>query len=242
MNAPLNDRLNDLAHRIADANPPSSELVEPAWNNPPIDFSQLVEGLAGPGWFVAAQYLPEALCQGLRAELDQLSRQSALEPAGVGRGQAHRQAETIRGDHTHWLDGSTAVQGAYLAIMRALKDSLNRALFMGLFEYECHYALYPPGAFYKRHLDSFRGRANRIVTTVLYLNPDWQPDDAGCMRLYAPQGDGVLMDVPPRMGTFVAFLSEHIPHEVLPTQADRASIAGWFRCNATLGGLVDPAR
>ncbi|MGC9457117.1 MAG: 2OG-Fe(II) oxygenase [Halothiobacillaceae bacterium] len=238
----MNESLNELAHRVADADPPSTTLVEPAQEYPPIEFDRLVDALAEQGWFVGENYLPRALCQSLRDELCDLRRQSELTPAGVGRGDAHVQARAIRGDYTHWLDGATQTQRAYLTVMRALKDTLNRTLFMGLFEYECHYALYPPGAFYKRHLDSFRGRANRIVTTVLYLNPDWKPADAGCMRLYAPEGEAALMDVPPRMGTFVCFLSESIPHEVLPTQADRASIAGWFRCNNTVGGVLDPVR
>jgi SM-20-related protein len=37
----------------------------------------------------------------------------------------------------------------------------------------------------------------------------------------------------------VIFLSERIPHEVLPATRDRYSIAGWFRVNATTGGRLD---
>ncbi|MDX1466999.1 MAG: 2OG-Fe(II) oxygenase, partial [Halomonas sp.] len=46
----------------------------------------------------------------------------------------------------------------------------------------------------------------------------------------------------PQAGTFACFLSDSVPHEVLPTRLPRSSIAGWFRRNASLGGLVDPAR
>ena len=35
----------------------------------------------------------------------------------------------------------------------------------------------------------------------------------------------------PELGTLVIFLSEDIPHEVLPAMRDRYSIAGWFRVN-----------
>ena len=41
-----------------------------------------------------------------------------------------------------------------------MKQRLNRALFLGLFEFEGHFALYPEGAFYRTHYDSFRGAAN----------------------------------------------------------------------------------
>ncbi|MGB2150512.1 MAG: 2OG-Fe(II) oxygenase, partial [Cobetia amphilecti] len=46
----------------------------------------------------------------------------------------------------------------------------------------------------------------------------------------------------PEAGTFVCFLSEQIPHEVLPTHQARASVTGWFRRNSSQGNLVDPAR
>ncbi|SFX29513.1 2OG-Fe(II) oxygenase [Marinospirillum alkaliphilum] len=238
----MTDPLLQLARSFAEAAPPQPDLVETPINPAPvICFDQLLDALVEKRWFVAEHYLPEALCTDLLADLQQLHQAAQLSPAGVGRGQEHLLNENIRGDYTHWLDGSTPAQQAYLAIMRELKDTLNRELFLGLFEYECHYAFYPPGAFYQKHLDSFRGRSNRKVTTVLYLNPDWQPADAGEMRVYHPDTGLPLLDVPPRSGTLVCFLSEEIPHEALPTTANRASIAGWFRCNASLNGRIDPA-
>ena len=126
--------------------------------------------------------------------------------------------------------------------MAEVQQALNRALFLGLFEYEAHFAHYPPGAFYRRHLDSFRGRANRVVSTVGYLNPDWPEDGGGEMVLYAPdEPEREVARVRPSAGTFACFLAERVPHEVLPTRLPRASIAGWFRRNASLGGRVDPA-
>lgn len=113
---------------------------------------------------------------------------------------------------------------------------------MGLFDYEAHFAHYQPGAFYRRHLDAFRGRTNRVLTTLLYLNPDWQPGDGGELLLYPEQGEGVLERVSPRAGTLVIFLSARFPHEVLPAQADRYSIAGWFRVNNSINNQIDPPR
>jgi SM-20-related protein len=40
----------------------------------------------------------------------------------------------------------------------------------------------------------------------------------------------------------VLFLSEEIPHEVLPAHTDRASIAGWFRLNTSINNQIDPPR
>ena len=231
-----------LVINLALETPPSPDLIAPATAKPAsICFTSLINGLVDQHWFVAENYLPQELCNQLQQDLQLLHEQSLLSPAGIGRGKDHLLNEAVRGDYTHWLDGSSLAQQSYLAIMRELKNTLNRELYLGLFEYESHYALYPTGAFYKKHVDSFRGRSNRKVTTVLYLNPAWQTQDAGEMRLYHPQTKQPLLDVAPKSGTLVCFMSEELPHEVLPTQTNRMSIAGWFRCNTSLNGRVDPA-
>ncbi|WP_371930899.1 2OG-Fe(II) oxygenase [Oceanimonas sp. CHS3-5] len=152
-----------------------------------------------------------------------------LTPAGIGREHAHHNNERIRTDKTRWLDGTTPPQQDYLALMAGLQQSLNRELFMGLRDYECHYARYDEGDFYKKHLDAFRGRSNRRVTTVLYLNNDWQADQGGELLIYAEKGAQPSHRVMPEGGTLVCFLSERFPHEVLPARRQRLSIAGWFR-------------
>ncbi|RTM15835.1 2OG-Fe(II) oxygenase, partial [Stutzerimonas stutzeri] len=149
-------------------------------------------------------------------------------PAGVGRGEAQAVREGIRSDHIQWLEpGQSPVCDDYLEVMDGLRQQLNRELFLGLEEFECHFAFYPPGAFYQTHLDRFRDDDSRSVTAVLYLNPDWQPAHAGELRMHMP--DGSQLDVPPLAGNLVVFLSGEFPHEVLVTQADRLSLTGWFR-------------
>lgn len=195
------------------------------------------------GWYLGEGVLDADLCAELHAELTALAERDALEAAGIGRGQEHRLRRDIRGDAIHWLDRESLAQRRYLEAMGELQRALNQALFLGLFEYEAHFAHYPPGAFYRKHLDSFRGRANRVVSTVGYLNPDWPADGGGEMALFAPDDpEREVARVRPEAGNFACFLSDTIPHEVLPTRLPRASIAGWFRRNASLGGLVDPAR
>jgi SM-20-related protein len=39
----------------------------------------------------------------------------------------------------------------------------------------------------------------------------------------------------------VVFESERFPHEVLAAQSIRYSIAGWFRTNNSMAGMIDPA-
>ncbi|NGO89285.1 2OG-Fe(II) oxygenase [Halomonas sp. 141] len=203
----------------------------------------LVDALVEQGWYVGQGVIDPALCQALQGELLHLAAHDALDEAGIGRGQQHLLRKDIRGDAIHWLDRESEAQRHYLDAMAELQRSLNQALFLGLFEYEAHFAHYPAGAFYQRHLDSFRGRANRVISTVGYLTPDWPADGGGEMVIYDPEDPSrEVARVVPEAGTFACFLSETIPHEVLPTRLPRTSIAGWFRRNASLGGVLDPAR
>lgn len=203
----------------------------------------MVDALVEQGWYVGQDVIDQGLCHALHRELLHMADHNALDEAGIGRGQQHHLRKDIRGDAIHWLDRASEAQRRYLMAMEDLQQALNQSLFLGLFEYEAHFAHYPPGAFYQRHLDSFRGRANRVISTVGYLNPDWPTDGGGEMVLYQPDDPSrEVARVVPEAGTFACFLSETIPHEVLPTRQPRASIAGWFRRNASLGGVLDPAR
>ncbi|RKR04279.1 Rps23 Pro-64 3,4-dihydroxylase Tpa1-like proline 4-hydroxylase [Kushneria sinocarnis] len=192
---------------------------------------------------VAEEFFDPALIAALGDELDELEQHGALTRAGIGRGHAHQHRPDIRGDSIRWLTPDHPAQRHYLMTLASVRDAINRALFLGLFEFEAHFARYPVGAFYQRHVDSFRGRANRIISSVTYLNRDWPDDGGGEMVSYAP-GDETreLGRVAPRAGTFVCFLAEEMPHEVLPARLPRASIAGWFRRNSSLGSIIDPAR
>jgi len=204
--------------------------------------AELVDALVAQGWYVGEAFIPAELCAELYQEVAALADHQALEAAGIGRGPAHALRRDIRGDAIRWLDRESQARRRYLAAMGELQQELNRALFLGLFEYEAHFAHYPADAFYRKHLDSFRGRANRVVSTVGYLNPGWPADAGGEMVIFAAdEPEHELARIRPEAGTFACFLAESIPHEVLPTRLPRASIAGWFRRNASLGSRVDPA-
>lgn len=191
-------------------------------------FTTIVDELVERGWSLQPSFLSSGLTHDLAAECRRREAAGALAPAGVGRGEAQAVREGIRGDQIQWLEpGQSALCDRYLALMDELRQSLNRALFLGLEEFECHFALYPPGAFYQTHLDRFRDDDSRCVTAVLYLNPDWQPADGGELRMYL--GAGEALDIPPLAGSLVVFLSGEFPHEVLVTHAERLSLTGWFR-------------
>ena len=89
-----------------------------------------------------------------------------------------------------------------------------------LFTFEGHFAIYPEGTFYTAHLDRHAGTSDRVVTTILYLNPDWQPGDGGELKLWTTSGDktGAFILIEPRLGTLVCFMAGDFWHEVLPTK------------------------
>ncbi len=200
----------------------------------------MLDALVEHHWFEWPNAIPDDICTALLNEIESYDDQGDLQRAGIGRGDEHQLAKEIRRDQIKWLNGSTAAQQAYLEIMNTLRQEVNRALFLGLFEYECHYALYKKGDFYLKHMDSFKGQSNRILTSVLYLNPEWQADWGGELIIYNEAGDTAIAKVMPEMGKLVLFMSEHVPHEVTVTQQPRASIAGWFRCNNTTSNQLDP--
>lgn len=189
---------------------------------------RIVDDLAARGWSQQDVFLPEALTLELAAECRKRAADGELAPAAVGRGPAQEIREGIRGDHIQWLEPSQAEAiDAYLELMDSLREALNRGLFLGLEDFECHFAMYPPGAFYKRHVDRFRDDDRRMVSAVVYLNSQWLPEQGGQLRMYlGAQGQH---DLEPVGGRLVVFLSGELPHEVLPATRERLSLTGWFR-------------
>ena len=200
-----------------------------------LGFETIIAGLSKNGWAIVNNIFPDELLSHLSEELRSLDKKNMLEKAGIGRGKDYTKTEAIRKDKIHWLNGDTLAQRIFLEEIERLRLEINRHLMLGLFDYEALYAIYEPGAFYKRHLDSFKGEKNRIISTVLYLNENWLEEDGGLLKLYKnAKAKKAFASIEPRMGTFAVFLSEEIPHEVTTAKNKRLSIAGWLRCNQTL--------
>lgn len=189
---------------------------------------EIAAGIAGQEWVVQPGFLDTARCGALRAEAEALRQAGLFRAAGIGHVAEHRR--DIRSDELLWIEPDITPQAAALVEqeIEALRLAVNAATYLGLHEFEGHYAAYPPGASYERHLDQFRGDDRRVVSMVLYLNEAWNPADGGELKLY-PRGDAAPVIVLPAGGTLVCFLSADIPHEVLPARRLRLSLTGWFR-------------
>lgn len=191
-------------------------------------FAVIIDDLATQGWSLLPGFASQTLTAELAQECRARVKNGALSPARVGRGAGQEIREAIRGDQIEWLEpGQSAPTDAYLQLIDGLRLALNQQLFLGLDSYESHFAFYPAGAFYKKHLDRFRDDDRRTVSVVLYLNEQWQDDFGGELRLHLP--DGETRDVRPDAGSLVVFMSADMPHEVLPATRERLSLAGWFR-------------
>jgi SM-20-related protein len=199
-----------------------------------INFDAIIAAFYQHGWV----WLPDFLSPQLNAALlHEAQHKAVLRPAGIGRQSDHQLNQQVRRDATQWFDGQSAAQQHYLALMAQLQLVFNRRCFLGLFDFECHFARYNQGDYYHKHLDAFSGRSNRVLTTVSYLNSVHR---GGELALYN-EDDVLIAQLLPTAGSLVLFESERFPHAVLPAVDTRYSIAGWFRKNSSSHGVLDPA-
>ena len=191
-------------------------------------FSTILDDLAEKGWSVSKSIIPIDVVRELQHDLQQFQESGSLKKAGIGNKSNKMINSEIRGDEILWFEESNLQSGQnkYWDIVTELRLTINREFFLGLTTIECHFASYPVGSFYKRHLDQFKNSGSRLITCILYLNDDWKTDDAGFLRLYLADG---MHDIYPEAGTFVCFKSEEIEHEVFPTNRVRNSVTGWMR-------------
>lgn len=142
-------------------------------------------------------------------------------------------AKSIRGDFILWLNEAEAAQAekAFFSKINEFVDYLNKTCFLGILHKEFHYALYPEGTFYKRHLDTFQNDDRRKLSMVCYLNDqDWQPEYGGELVIYTEEnGVEIPKTIYPFPGRMVIFESQVLEHEVKPVKTERLSITGWLK-------------
>ncbi|MDQ2068743.1 2OG-Fe(II) oxygenase [Natronospira bacteriovora] len=202
-------------------------------------FDQLLDSLIDQGWAVSDHLLLPTEVERFRRNLRRRLQLGSFRDAAVGRAASRARVQAIRGDRICWLNPKArrGMEAAWQERIEQLRLSLNQALMLGIRHWEGHYAVYPPGARYARHVDRFRDDDARVLSTVLYLNSRWRPEYGGQLRLY-PEGKSAV-DLYPSPGRFVCFLSDRLPHEVIETRRERLSVVGWFRRDSSrLHGLT----
>ncbi len=195
----------------------------------------LFEQLEEQGWAVSDDLIPAHLQQSLYRQSQQLWQAGHFHEAHIGRNENNATRTDIRGDSICWLDPLDPLKAhpAFAAWSAELREQLNRRYYLGLRSEEFHFARYPEGSGYKKHLDQHRTSQRRKISLVLYLNPQWALSDGGELCIYAPEDDArELRRVLPQPARLVVFRSDLIPHEVLPSLQTRWSLTGWFRTDS----------
>jgi SM-20-related protein len=193
-----------------------------------VDSNRVSAELAEQGFSIVESGFDPAYADAVRTEISRFQAEGKMRSAAIGRAGGKALHPEIRGDGTCWFepDALTDVQAPLWEFLESMRENLNRHLFVGLWDLEGHYAVYPPGGFYRKHVDRFLDDSKRTVSVVLFFNDSWRSEDGGALALDLPAGSREIL---PRAGTIVFFLSDRIAHEVMLTHRERASFAGWYR-------------
>ena len=187
-------------------------------------WSNWFDTLAENDFVVVDDFLPDVL---LKEVLHFFTEQETeFRPAKIGQAHLEQRIPEIRSDMTYWLDKQRDQKlQVFFELIEELMEKLKRELFLSLQGYEFHFALYPPGGFYKPHLDQFDARSNRMISFIIYLNSNWQAGDGGELRIHKKERK---LDIEPIMNRAVLFRSDTVLHEVLSATKPRRSLTGWL--------------
>lgn len=190
-------------------------------------FEEIADGIANDGYAVADRFLNADEVKAILSTKEFQDSLGHFKKAGIGKERNHQINEAIRGDYIKWVDNNSSPEpiALYLAKVQNLIQHLNESLFLSLKDVEVHMTMYPPGAFYKRHLDQFSRDDHRKLSIICYLNEDWRADYGGQLRMWPSD---TPVDVLPMAGRLVCFRSDMLEHEVLPATKARLSITGWI--------------
>lgn len=197
-----------------------------------------VDALANDDYLVIDDFLSEGLFELIKSFLLEHISKDDFAKAGIGALVKYKVTESIRGDFVYWLDKQRDLDMPELFMnIEHILSMFNRLCFLSLSGYEFHLAHYPKGSFYKRHLDQFQKRNNRIITIIIYLNEGWKEGDGGELQVYH-QHKGAIF-IKPIKNRCVIFRSDTLEHEVLLTHKSRYSLTGWLLHQpASLGYLL----
>lgn len=197
-------------------------------------FETIISDLMTQDYSVVDHFIDPKTVSLLRNSLLAHFEEDRFKKAAIGSKTNEVIAAAIRGDYILWIDEKvqTQVETLFFKRLNYLVAYLNRTCFLGILQTEFHYALYPTGTGYKRHLDSFQNDNKRKLSIAFYLNSeDWSQTDGGALALYleGDQSEEQTILVNPIAGRMVIFESQKIPHEVLIAHRDRLSITGWLK-------------
>jgi SM-20-related protein len=196
-------------------------------------YETIITDIASKKYSIIEDFFTAEQVATLREELLIKYEADSFKKAAIGNRVNEVIAKSIRGDVILWMDEKTAStrEMPFFNKINDLIGYLNKTCFMGILHKEFHYAIYPTGTFYKRHIDTFQNDDRRKLSFVCYLNDeDWQPENGGELVLYLDK-NGIETEkiIYPFPGRVVIFESQIIEHEVKPVNTKRLSITGWLK-------------
>ncbi len=193
-------------------------------------FETIIEDLLKQQYSIVNEFFSSEEVAVLRNSLLAKYEADRFKKSAIGNRTNEEIDKTIRGDFILWMDEAIAneAEKIFFKKINELVNYLNKTCFLGILQKEFHYALYPKGTFYKRHLDTFQNDDRRKLSIVCYLNEDnWLPENGGELTIYKEKED---LDILPLPGKLVIFESQVLEHEVKVVKAsERLSITGWLK-------------
>ena len=196
-------------------------------------FEQIISDLQTQQFSVVESFFSLEEVEQLRTSLFEKYAADDFKKAAIGNKVNENVVKSIRGDVILWMNDKEAnpAEQLFFDKVNALVSYLNRTCFMGILHQEFHYAIYPKGTFYKRHLDTFQNDDRRKLSMVCYLNSEtWRPEYGGELVLYLDaHGQETPKTIYPFPGRMVIFESQVLEHEVKAVDTQRFSITGWLK-------------
>ncbi|EID76579.1 2OG-Fe(II) oxygenase [Imtechella halotolerans] len=196
-------------------------------------YEKVINDLIEQRFSIVEGFFTESEVAALRNSLMMAYEDDDFKKAAIGNRINEIVEKSVRGDFIKWLNEADCgiVEQQFFKRINDFIDYLNKTCFMGILYKEFHYALYPEGTFYKRHLDTFLNDDRRKLSIVCYLNnEDWKPENGGELVIYLPNNEGEEeVVIYPYPGRVVIFESQLLEHEVRPVKTTRLSITGWLK-------------
>lgn len=196
-------------------------------------YEHIISQIVEQRYAIVDGFFENELLNELFEQINVLHKNDCLKKAAIGKHFDEHVKTEIRGDYIHWINENTenSVEHHFFEKLNHFVDYLNRTCFMGILHKEFHYAVYPKGRFYKRHLDTFENDQRRKLSMVLYLNKTWDTDNGGSLVIFTQKdGEEEEVSIIPKFGRVVIFESSLLEHEVKPVlKGERLSITGWLK-------------
>jgi SM-20-related protein len=194
-------------------------------------YEAIITNLLEQQYSIVDGFFTEAEVQLLRNSLLAKYEADRFKKSAIGNRTNEEIDRSIRGDFILWIDEhqKNEAETAFFSKINELVAYLNKTCFLGILQKEFHYAVYPKGTFYKRHIDTFQNDDRRKLSIVCYLNEEnWPAENGGELALYPEHRPKV--EVLPLPGRVVLFESQILEHEVKTVNAgERFSITGWLK-------------